>query len=472
MMLDDRYLSVQDVMRMLNDMLEVEYPQILFTGEISQLTTAQSGHTYFTVKDERAQVSCALWAGVGRSLKCRPKVGMTVKCRGRPSLYGQTGRFQIIVSHIVEEGEGELQRRFLELKAKLEHEGLFARERKRPLPFLPRGIGIVTSRTGAVIHDMMVKVHERFPSVPVYLSDTRVQGDGIAKEIAQAIRRLDATDLIDVIIVARGGGSLEDLWQFNEEEVVRAVFACSKPVVSGVGHEVDITLCDLVADVRAPTPTAAAEMVVPLQTELLHRVAELERRLVDVDRWFQPIVQLVDDLGGRLQGRFRSVCKEYRLRVQAAVSSLANIKPRAVMQLLNAKLIGLERELSVATRRNIADRQRIVEVNQARLNQSFGAEELHVVARSIQSIEDRLRRGIKQRYEIKLEALRGVQGRLDAISPRAVLNRGYSLVSKGGSYVSSAKMISRGDSIAITMKDGTFNANVGEGCHMSKEEHD
>lgn len=471
-MLDDRYLSVQDVMRMLNDMLEVEYPQILFTGEISQLTTAQSGHTYFTVKDERAQVSCALWAGVGRSLKCRPKVGMTVKCRGRPSLYGQTGRFQIIVSHIVEAGEGELQRRFLELKAKLEHEGLFARERKRPLPFLPRGIGIVTSRTGAVIHDMMVKVHERFPSVPVYLSDTRVQGDGIAKEIAQAIRRLDATDLIDVIIVARGGGSLEDLWQFNEEEVVRAVFACSKPVVSGVGHEVDITLCDLVADVRAPTPTAAAEMVVPLRVELLHRVAELERRLVDVDRWFQPIVQLVDDLGGRLQGRFRSVCKEYRLRVQAAVSSLANIKPRAVMQLLNAKLIGLERELSVATRRNIADRQRIVEVNQARLNQSFGAEELHVVARSIQSIEDRLRRGIKQRYEIKLEALRGVQGRLDAISPRAVLNRGYSLVSKGGSYVSSAKMISRGDSIAITMKDGTFNANVGEGCHMSKEEHD
>lgn len=471
-MLDDRYLSVQDVMRMLNDMLEVEYPQILFTGEISQLTTAQSGHTYFTVKDERAQVSCALWAGVGRSLKCRPKVGMTVKCRGRPSLYGQTGRFQIIVSHIVEAGEGELQRRFLELKAKLEHEGLFARERKRPLPFLPRGIGIVTSRTGAVIHDMMVKVHERFPSVPVYLSDTRVQGDGIAKEIAQAIRRLDATDLIDVIIVARGGGSLEDLWQFNEEEVVRAVFACSKPVVSGVGHEVDITLCDLVADVRAPTPTAAAEMVVPLRVELLHRVAELERRLVDVDRWFQPIVQLVDDLGGRLQGRFRSVCKEYRLRVQAAVSSLANIKPRAVMQLLNAKLIGLERELSVATRRNIADRQRIVEVNQARLNQSFGAEELHVVARSIQSIEDRLRRGIKQRYEIKLEALRGVQGRLDAISPRAVLNRGYSLVSKGGSYVSSAKMIARGDSIAITMKDGTFNANVGEGCHMSKEEHD
>jgi exodeoxyribonuclease VII large subunit len=471
-MLDDRYLSVQDVMRMLNDMLEVEYPQILFTGEISQLTTAQSGHTYFTVKDERAQVSCALWAGVGRSLKCRPKVGMTVKCRGRPSLYGQTGRFQIIVSHIVEAGEGELQRRFLELKAKLEHEGLFARERKRPLPFLPRGIGIVTSRTGAVIHDMMVKVHERFPSVPVYLSDTRVQGDGIAKEIAQAIRRLDATDLIDVIIVARGGGSLEDLWQFNEEEVVRAVFACSKPVVSGVGHEVDITLCDLVADVRAPTPTAAAEMVVPLRVELLHRLAELERRLIDVDRWFQPIVQLVDDLGGRLQGRFKSVCKEYRLRVQAAVSSLANIKPRAVMQLLNAKLIGLERELGVATRRTIADRQRIVEVNQARLNQSFGAEELHVVARSIQSIEDRLRRGIKQRYEIKLEALRGVQGRLDAISPRAVLNRGYSLVSKGGSYVSSVKMISRGDSIAITMKDGTFNANVGEGCHMSEEEHE
>ena len=172
-----RYLSVQDVMRILNEALEVEFPQILFTGEISQLTQAQSGHIYFTVKDERAQVSCALWAGVARSIKCKPRVGMTVKCHGRPSLYGQTGRFQIIVNKLIEAGEGELQQRFFELKQRLEQEGLFAPERKRPIPFLPKGIGVVTSRTGAVIHDMMVKIHERFPSVPVYLSDTRVQGE-------------------------------------------------------------------------------------------------------------------------------------------------------------------------------------------------------------------------------------------------------------------------------------------------------
>ncbi len=464
-MLDERYLSVQDVMRMLNELLEVEYPQVLFTGEISQLTVAQSGHIYFTVKDAKAQVSCALWAGVARSSKCRPKVGMTVKCRGRPSLYGQTGRFQIIVNQIVEDGEGELQRRFIELKEKLEREGLFAVERKRALPFLPRGIGIVTSRTGAVIHDIMVKLRERFPSVPVYLSDTRVQGEGVAREIAGAIKRAESSGYVDVIIVARGGGSLEDLWQFNEEDVVRAVFACSKPVISGVGHEVDVTLCDLVADVRAPTPTAAAEMVVPQRTELVQRVNDFERRLIDIDKWFQPLVQIVDDSSARLQSRFKGVCQEYRLRVHAATSSLAKIQPRTVLELLRLKLGGFERELRVMVQRRCLNLEQVTSVCQARLIQSFGLDDLTLMGRMAQTLHDRLERAITRRFEVKNQALGNLSGRLEAISPKAVLKRGYGLVSKGGEYISSSKGVWEGDSITITMRDGVLTAEVND-CHQ------
>ena len=210
-------------------------------------------------------------------------------------------------------GEGDLQRKFLELKARLEKEGFFATERKRPLPFLPKAVGVVTSKTGAVIHDMMVKIRERFPSMPVYLAETRVQGEGAASEIAEALRKIDASGLVDVIIVARGGGSLEDLWAFNEEEVVKAVFACRTPVISGVGHEVDTTLCDFAADVRAPTPTAAAEMCVPKVSDLLVRIAELERRLRDSDRWLQPRAQRVDELAGRLGTRVSGALTEAQI---------------------------------------------------------------------------------------------------------------------------------------------------------------
>ena len=455
-----RYLSVQDVMRILNEALEVEFPQILFTGEISQLTQAQSGHIYFTVKDERAQVSCALWAGVARSLKCKPRVGMTVKCHGRPSLYGQTGRFQIIVNKLIEAGEGELQQRFLELKQRLEQEGLFSPERKRPIPFLPKGIGVVTSRTGAVIHDMMVKIHERFPSVPVYLSDTRVQGEGVAKEIANAIRKIDASELVDVIIVARGGGSLEDLWQFNEEEVVRAVFACRKPVVSGVGHEVDTTLCDLVADVRAPTPTAAAELVVPRRIDLLERVDHLSSRLEDSDRWFQPMVQRVDDLLLRLQTRFRGIYKESELRVRVAGAALAKIKPLAVIELRKQKLAGLERDLLGFTKGRCRELDRNLKVLQARLVQGLGLVDCADYEQKIRSLALRLAQNTERRLEFKREKLGGLERRLASVSPEVVLSRGYGIISKGGTYLSSSTEICEGDAISITMRDGVLDATV------------
>lgn len=434
---EPQYLSVSDATRLINDILESEFPQLLFRGEISQITVAQSGHIYFTVKDERAQLSCAMWAGVARTLQVKPKVGMVVRCHGRPNVYAQSGRFQIIVHRLVEDGEGDLQRRFQELKRRLEHEGLFSPDRKRELPFLPQAVGIVTSKTGAVIHDMMVKIRERFPSMVVYLADTRVQGDGSAREIAEAIRRLDRSGLVDVIIVARGGGSLEDLWAFNEEEVVRAVFACSRPIVSGVGHEVDVTLCDLAADVRAPTPTAAAEMVVPRVSDLLTRVAELERRLIQTDRWLQPRAQRVDELSTRLHAKVSSLNKEATLRLRAAEATLSRIKPDRVLQLLKMRCDVLER----ASRDSVVRR-------------------LTVARDLIQRNADRLDRETRRRIDVARERVIGTAGRLHALSPQAVLERGYSIVTRQGKNARSVGQFSLGEEFDIRVSDGIITGSV------------
>jgi exodeoxyribonuclease VII large subunit len=399
------------VTRLVNDILELQFPQLLFRGEISQLTVAQSGHIYFTIKDDGAQLACAMWAGVARTLSFKPKVGMSVRCHGRPNVYAQSGRFQVVVHRLFEDGEGELRRRFLELQKRLEDEGFFAPERKRQLPFLPRAVGIVTSSTGAVIHDMMVKIRERFPAMVVYLADTRVQGDGAATEIADAIRRLDRSGLVDVLIVARGGGSLEDLWAFNEEEVVKAVFSCSRPVISGVGHEVDVTLCDLAADVRAPTPTAAAEMVVPHVADLLARINELSRRLADTDRWYQPRVQRLDDLSLRLTSRLSAVAIEAGLRVRAAESALGRIKPDRVMEVLRLKLRNFEGRLLDAAGRACRDRASRIE---------------------------------------------GLSARLQALSPLAVLERGFSVLYSGGAHVRSVHDVKVGEPLEVRVVDGVI----------------
>lgn len=434
---EPHYLSVTDATRLINDILESEFPQLLFRGEISQITVAQSGHIYFTVKDEGAQLSCAMWAGVARTLPVKPKIGMVVRCHGRPNVYAQSGRFQIIVHRLVEDGEGELQRRFQELKRRLEHEGLFSPDRKRPLPFLPQAVGIVTSKTGAVIHDMMVKIRERFPSMVVYLVDTRVQGEGAARDIADAIRRLDRSGFVDVIIVARGGGSLEDLWAFNEEEVVRAVFACSRPIISGVGHEVDVTLCDLAADIRAPTPTAAAEMVVPRVLDLLARVAELERRLVQTDRWLQPRAQRLDELSSRLHARMAAINKEATLRLRAAESALSRIKPDRVLQLLGMRCDVLERALRDAVVRRLSNATDLIERK-----------------------SEKLERDVRRRIEFARERVNGTAGRLHALSPQAVLERGYSIVTARGANVRSIEQLSLGAEFDLRLSDGIVSGSV------------
>jgi len=450
----DPYLTVTEATRQINDTFEAQFPQLLFHGEISQITFPQSGHIYFTVKDQGAQLSCAMWAGVARTLAFKPAQGMAVRVHGRPNVYAQTGRFQIVVHRMLEDGEGELQRKFLQLKARLEREGFFAPERKRPLSFLPRAVGLVTSRSGAVLHDMMVKLRERFPSMVVYLAETRVQGDGAAGEIATAIRKLDESRLVDVIIVARGGGSLEDLWAFNEEEVVKAVFASSVPVVSGVGHETDTTLCDLAADVRAPTPTAAAEMVVPKVSDLLVRVGELERRLNDYDRWFQPIVQRIDDLTQRLEGRSAALVSEAALRIKAAEAKLSSIRPDKVLALLLGRVELFHGRLSRVGSAQVTRLGDVVNDFSGRLRRAIPIERIESHRTSLESLMGRLTVGIERGLEDARGGVVGLGLRLESINPQRVLERGYSIVTVGGKNVRSVGDVKEGDAVEISVTDG------------------
>lgn len=450
----DPYLTVTDATRQINDTFEAVFPQLLFHGEISQLTVAASGHLYFSVKDQGAQLSCVMWAGMARTLAFKPAQGVAVRVHGRPNVYAQSGRFQIVVSRLLEDGEGELQRKFLELRDRLQREGFFAPERKRPLPFLPRAVGLVTSKTGAVLHDMMVKLRERFPSMIVYLSETRVQGEGAAKEIAAAIQRLDESKVVDVIIVARGGGSLEDLWAFNEEDVVKAVFASSVPVISGVGHETDTTLCDFAADVRAPTPTAAAEMVVPKVSDLLQRVGELERRLRDYDRWLQPLVQRIDELTMRLDARAATVVAEAKLRIKAAEARLGSIRPDKVFELLRGRIELFHGRLyrvgmSATDRLNT----RVTQLGE-RLRRALPVDRIAQYRGVVDALGGRLLVGAQRGVEDSRAKVVGLGLRLDSINPQRVLERGYSIVRVQGKNVRSIKDVARGEGIEISVSDG------------------
>lgn len=248
---------------------------ICLTGELSNLRCPTSGHWYFTLKDEEAAISCAMFRQAAAGVRFRPENGQRVRLFGSVGLYAKTGSYQFYTDTMEPDGVGDLYLRFEALKRKLAGEGLFDEALKKPLPLLPRGIGIVTSDRGAVVHDIARVAWRRFPGMPLYLFPVRVQGDGAAAEIAAALGALDRLARVEVIIVGRGGGSMEDLWPFNEECVARAIAACQTPVVSAVGHETDFTIADFVADLRAPTPSAAAELAVPRRNELLASVDAL-----------------------------------------------------------------------------------------------------------------------------------------------------------------------------------------------------
>jgi exodeoxyribonuclease VII large subunit len=357
-----KILSISELTRDLKEVLENVFSEVAVEGEISNLSEPASGHKYFSLKDEAASLKCVIFKGGSLCLKFALKDGLKVVARGRVGVYERSGQYQLYIDSLEPKGAGALQVAFEQLKQKLAAEGLFEEARKRPLPFLPRAIGIVTSPTGAVIHDMLRIWARRFPDFHAVVAPARVQGDGAAREIAEGIALLNEVEGVEVIIVARGGGSLEDLWAFNEETVARAIAASSLPVISAVGHETDFTISDFVADLRAPTPSAAAELALPIQEDLLGRVRELLQRVRrSLTDYVPQNAQRLDELCGSMDRAMDRALKteetrlhEFREKIERALLQIfrtEEVHLRGVLDALNAlsPLAVLRRGYSVTT---------------------------------------------------------------------------------------------------------------------------
>ncbi|MCX5716280.1 MAG: exodeoxyribonuclease VII large subunit [Candidatus Omnitrophica bacterium] len=347
--------KVSELAREARMLLEGAFSAVWVEGEISNLLLHSSGHMYFSLKDEAAVLSCAMFRPVNQQLKFAPKEGMQVLCLGRVSIYDKQGKYQLYVQAMEPNGAGALQIAFEQLKEKLQKEGLFDKAHKKPIPFLPQRIGIVTSPTGAAIRDILNILRRRFPNVEIILNPVRVQGDGASAEIANAIKEFNEYGKIDVLIVGRGGGSIEDLWAFNEEIVARAIYDSKIPVVSAVGHEIDFTIADFVADMRAPTPSAAAELVVPEKKEmastletnstrlangLLNRLNALKEKLNRLKTSYvlrQPLnlvlqlKQRIDDLGNDLAVRMGHVLELSMGDFKTLIGRLEALSPLAIL---------------------------------------------------------------------------------------------------------------------------------------------
>ena len=349
-----KFLTITELNELVKGTLESRLEPLWVEGEVSNFRMPPSGHCYFTLKDDRSQIAAVMFRRQGMRLRFTPENGMALLCYGRVSVYSARGDLQLYVEDMEPQGKGALYLAFEQLKKKLAEEGLFAPERKRPLPFLPQTIGIVTSGRGAALHDMLRILADRFSRRRIIVRPVQVQGEGAAREIAAGIADLNRLGGIDVMIVGRGGGSLEDLWAFNEEIVARAIHASSIPVVSAVGHEIDFTIADFVADQRAPTPTAAAEMIMPRMAELLERVAAMEAQLQrcmqskidrsrqDLSRWVRRLAdpgrrlrenqQLVDELSIALVRRFQERLRKCRDHLARQSGRLEALSPLAVLE--------------------------------------------------------------------------------------------------------------------------------------------
>ncbi len=356
--LDEKtYYSVSELTREIRLLLESSFPEIWVQGEISNFSRHTSGHIYFSLKDDKAQISCVMWQSRNQNLFFTPQDGMKVLVQGRVTVFEKRGSYQLNVLQLQPAGVGELQLAFEQLKNRLREEGLFSPEFKKPIPRYPQRVGVVTSPTGAAIRDLISILHRRFPALEIILNPVRVQGEGAALEIARAIDEFNEFGGVDVLIVGRGGGSLEDLWAFNEEVVARAVFRSQIPVVSAVGHEVDFTICDFVADLRAPTPSAAAELVAPNRNELSAQLRGYREKMTAA------LLNLVDSRKDKLQRirssyGFRQPLDLVRQQVQRLDEIQRNLNQLAMhrLALSREKINGLNKRLALLDHHNVLKR--------------------------------------------------------------------------------------------------------------------
>jgi exodeoxyribonuclease VII large subunit len=455
-------------------------------GELSNVARPSSGHIYFTLKDAQAQVRCAMFRGRNSVLSFTPSNGMHVLLRARVSLYEGRGEFQLVVESMEAAGDGLLRQAFERLKQKLAAEGLFDAQRKRPLPSWPRCIGVITSPTGAAIRDVLSVIQRRFPAMPVIVYPVPVQGQDAAPRIAAALRLAAARDECDVILLTRGGGSLEDLWAFNEEVVARAIAACTIPVISGVGHEIDFTISDFVADMRAPTPSAAAELITPDQVPWRQRIARDEQRLrrrlqerlrtkrqqVEVlakrlaqrhpQQRLRQHAQRLDELENRLRRRQREYLARHRQRLAGLHKRLAQQHPALRLfrtgdrlRELRARLLRTERTL----RSRRGDRLAALAASVHRHSPELVIARLHSEQRLLQ---ERLGNAVGRGLQLQRERLSNATRALNAVSPLATLARGYAVVTRlrDGALLTDASQVSAGEVLRARLYHGTLLCTV------------
>jgi exodeoxyribonuclease VII large subunit len=430
-------ISVSDLVRRVRDTLDASLGECWVVGEISNARLAPSNHFYFTLKDARSAISVVMFKTAFNRVRFKPVDGMEVIVRGRVQVFEQRGALQLYADEMEPRGVGALQVAFEQLKRRLEAEGLFDRARKRAMPYLPRRIGIVTARGGAGLRDMLRILFDRFPSLHVIFRAARVQGDGAAREIADAIADLNRDGRAEVLIVGRGGGSLEDLWAFNEEIVARAIFRSAIPVISAVGHEVDYTIADFVADLRAPTPTAAAQMVVPSLVELKERVESLGASLASVmERELSGRRESLDDLAERIR------------------------HPDGIIAEARERVAGLEAELADAVSSRIADNRRIVRELRLRLRSPDAA--VREMRLRTARLGGTLVHGVRSALEAKRRQLGAQAGMLDALSPLKVLDRGYAVVinRRDSRAVIDAATVKLNDELDIRLSKGEIRARA------------
>jgi len=434
-----RIYSVSELNAAIRAVLDAEFQDLWVTGEISGLKLPASGHYYFTLKEREAQVRCVAFRSAHRYWKFKPQDGLAVLARGRIDVYEARGEYQLLVELLEPQGLGALQLAFEQLKKKLAEEGLFAGERKRPLPRYPRRIGIVTSPRGAAIADMVHILTRRFPGLHVRLFPALVQGPGSVEEVIRGIEYFSRTKWPDLIIVGRGGGSLEDLWTFNEEAVARAIAACAVPVVSAVGHETDVTIADYAADLRAPTPSAAAELVVPTLEDLLERI--------DASR------------SKATQGlRYRLAMLERRLR-QQGIDRALNVLHRRVGRHLQ-RIDEQDYQIRERIRVTIDGRERMRRTLEIRLRRFDVRPRLAADRRRTEAAYTAALQTMQARMARRRGKLEQVAAKLSELSPLRILERGYAIVSNERGIVKDALEAPAGSAVHVRLAKGELDAIV------------
>ena len=429
-------ISVSELNALAKALLEDHLAGLWIAGEVSNLTRAASGHYYFSLKDSRAQVRCAMFKGAAMRLAKPLKEGDHIEVSGRISIYEARGEFQITVNEVRLKGLGQLYEAYERLKAQLQAEGAFAAERKKPLPARAQCIGIVTSLAAAALRDVVTTLKRRAPEIPVIVYPTAVQGAGSEFQIAQAIKTASQRAECDVLIVCRGGGSIEDLWAFNEEPVVRAIEACAIPVVSGVGHETDFTLADFVADVRAPTPTGAAELVSPNRQESLHHLAQAKGRLKTVleQRYFDAS-QKLDWLARQIRHPRQKLDEQ-----RTYIHKLAQTLSYSMTQNVRAHTARFERQTQAL---------------------KHCRPDISVYRQDINRFQTTLSHSFRQLLAHRRQSLNAQTALLEAVSPQQILERGFSVVKNTrGQVIRNADVLKQGQKLHITFADGETDVRV------------